>query len=269
MTWQDWSRALIGTGPYADASNELKLEVTAQMEEQYLSKYYRIPLYSTTACFLLSDKLDYYTDNYHIMYGFGGQRLMKFHYSDAEWDARDPDNELPFDDVTTSDYYYTPVLWALENKITSGTAPDEFSPYESCLRSQVVTFLWRAAGKPAPKSQVNPFVDVKSSDYYYNAVLWAVENGITYGADDKHFDPNGKCSRAQVVSFLYRAFKKPPVAGASNPFDDVPAGAWYASAVQWAVKEGIAYGTSKTEFSPDDICNRSQVVTFLHRAYVD
>ena len=175
----------------------------------------------------------------------------------------------PFTDVTTSDYYYTPVLWALENKITSGTSSTEFSPYESCLRSQVVTFLWRAAGKPAPKSQVNPFEDVKSSDYYYNAVLWAVENGITYGADDTHFEPNGKCSRAQVVSFLYRAFKKPPVAGSGNPFDDVPAGAWYAAAVRWAVQEGIAYGTSKTEFSPDDICNRSQVVTFLHRAYVD
>ena len=193
------------------------------------------------------------------------QEVMDSQYFLVNWHPYNPSN--PFLDVPCEAYYEEPVLWALENKITSGTGPDEFSPYESCLRSQVVTFLWRAAGKPAPKSQVNPFEDVKSSDYYYNAVLWAVENGITYGADDTHFEPNGKCSRSQVVSFLYRAFKKPPVAGSDNPFDDVSAGEWYAAAVRWAVQEGIAYGTSKTEFSPDDICNRSQVVTFLHRAY--
>ena len=173
----------------------------------------------------------------------------------------------PFTDVNSSDYYYTPVLWALEKGITSGTSDTAFSPYDSCLRSQVVTFLWRAAGKPAPKSQVNPFVDVKPTDYYYNAVLWAVENGITYGADSTHFEPNGVCNRSQVVSFLYRAFENPPVEGTGTPFKDVQPGAWYASAVQWAVKEGIAYGLSESEFGPNDTCNRSQVVTFLYRAY--
>ena len=177
--------------------------------------------------------------------------------------------ENPFKDVKPSDFYYTPVLWALENNITSGTAPDEFSPYEACLRSQVVTFLWRAAGKPQPTTKVNPFEDVKPSDYFYKAVLWAVENGITYGADATHFEPNGVCNRSQVVSFLYRAFKKPPVEGASNPFDDVPAGEWYATPVLWAVKEGIAYGLSTSEFGPNATCNRSQVVTFLYRAYVN
>ena len=175
--------------------------------------------------------------------------------------------ENPFKDVKPSDFYYTPVLWALENNITSGTASDEFSPYDSCLRSQVVTFLWRAAGKPKTESTRNPFVDVKPTDYYYNAVLWAVEKGITSGADANHFEPNGVCNRSQVVTFLYRAFGKPPVGNVRNPFTDVSSGDWYASAVLWAVREGITSGLSTTKFGPNDACNRSQVVTFLYRAY--
>jgi len=269
MSWKDWSNALTGIGPYADASNELKLEVTAQMEEQYLNKYYRIPLYSTTACFLLSDKLDYYTDNYNIMYGFGGQRLMKFHYSDAEWEARNADDELPFEDIPADAYYHNAVAWAVEQGITSGTSDTEFSPYDSCLRSQVVTFLWRAAGEPKAVTRSNPFVDVKPGDYYYDAVLWAVEQGITTGADATHFEPNSTCNRSQVVTFLYRAFEKPPVDSAENPFTDVSSGDWYAAPVFWAVKEGITKGISETEFGPNDVCDRSQVVTFLHRAYVN
>jgi hypothetical protein len=175
--------------------------------------------------------------------------------------------ECPFTDVTTSDYYYEPVRWAVDEGITSGTSATEFSPYESCLRSQVVTFLWRAAGKPAPTSQNNPFVDVKPGDYYYDAVLWAVEKGITTGIDSTHFDPNAVCNRSQVVTFLYRAFEKPPVENAANPFTDVPAKEWYAAPVLWAVQEGITNGLSATKFGPNEVCNRSQVVTFLYRAY--
>ena len=269
MTWQDWSRALVGTGPYADASFDVKLDVTARMEELYLAKYYRIPLMNTTACFLLSRQVDYYTNHYHIMYGFGGLRLMKFHYTDAEWKAEISGDALPFQDVKAEDFYYDAVAWALESGITSGTKPGEFSPNAACLRSQVVTFLWRAAGEPKAVTRSNPFVDVKPTDYYYDAVLWAVENGITTGANSTHFEPNGICNRSQVVTFLYRAFGKPSVSGVDNPFTDVAANDWFADSVLWALKEGITTGLSSTKFGPNDTCNRSQVVTFLHRAYVD
>ena len=172
-----------------------------------------------------------------------------------------------FEDVTAADFYYKPVLWALDQRITSGTSSTEFSPFDGCLRSQVVTFLWRAAGKPKAASTTNPFVDVKPGAYYYDAVLWAVGKGITAGADSTHFEPDSVCNRSQVVTFLYRAFGKPAVGSVSNPFTDVSSGDWYASAVLWAVKEGITSGLSATKFGPNDVCNRSQVVTFLYRAY--
>ena len=172
-----------------------------------------------------------------------------------------------FEDVDPNEYYYTPVLWALDNDITSGTSDTEFSPKAPCKRSQAVTFLWRAAGEPRSTSRNNPFVDVKSGDYFYEAVLWAVEKGITDGVDDTHFDPEGVCSRSHVVTFLYRAFGAPAVGNASNPFQDVPTNKWYAEPVRWAVKEGITDGVTDTEFRPDDTCNRAQVVTFLYRAY--
>ena len=209
------------------------------------------------------EKINIYTDLgiYEVYYDLGRNKAL--------FDASMHYDIKTFEDVPSSSFYYEPVLWALGSNITSGTTPTEFSPYDACLRSQVVTFLWRAAGEPKAESAVNPFVDVKPGDYYYDAVLWAVEKGITYGADDTHFEPNGVCNRSQVVSFLYRAFDTPSVEGAGNPFQDVPDGAWYAAAVQWAVKEGIAYGLSESEFGPNDICNRSQVVTFLHRAYVN
>ena len=191
--------------------------------------------------------------------------VMQNYSGTITWVPYNPNN--PFTDVTSSNYYYEPVRWAVDEGITSGITPTEFGPYDSCLRAQVVTFLWRAAGEPKAESKVNPFVDVKPTDYYYDAVLWAVEKGIAYGADSTHFEPNGVCNRSQVVSFLYRAFENPPVEGADNPFKDVPNGAWYAAPVLWAVKEGIAYGLSESEFGPNDTCNRSQVVTFLYRAY--
>ena len=172
-----------------------------------------------------------------------------------------------FDDVKSSDYYYDPVLWALDQGITSGLTPTRFSPNDACLRSQVVTFLWRANGEPRATSRNNPFVDVKTTDYFYEAVLWAVEKGITTGADATHFEPNITCNRSQVVTFLYRAFGKPSVSNVSNPFTDVSAGDWYASAVLWAMKKGITNGLSASKFGPNDLCNRSQVVTFLYRAY--
>ena len=173
----------------------------------------------------------------------------------------------PFSDVSEGAFYYDPVLWALDENITSGVTATTFNPGGDCLRAQVVTFLWRAAGQPEPTSSANPFVDVKSTDFYYKAVLWAVENGITNGADATHFNPMGVCNRAQVVTFLYRAFRSPAVESSDNPFTDVTSGIWYALPVLWAVENGITNGLNATEFGPNTNCNRAQIVTFLYRAY--
>ena len=133
-------------------------------------------------------------------------------------------------------------------------------------RAQAVTFLWRAAGCPEPEQTVNPFVDVPAEKYYYKAVLWAVEKGITLGTDETHFAPDLKCSRAQIVSFLWRAEGSPDAAG-ENPFTDVRAGAYYEQAVLWAAQNGIVFGLTDTTFGPEAISNRAQIVTFLYRVY--
>ena len=169
-----------------------------------------------------------------------------------------------FRDVNQSDYYYDAVQWAVEKGITEGTSATTFSPDASCTRAQMVTFLYRAAGSPAPKSTVNPFTDVSASDYYYNAVLWAVENGITTGVSADRFAPGATVSRAQTVTFLYRANGSPAASGAS--FSDVAAGEYYANAVAWAVQNGITTGTGNGKFTPNAPCTRGQIVTFLYRS---
>ena len=177
--------------------------------------------------------------------------------------------ENPFTDVPEDSFYFSPVLWAVENGITTGASADSFNPGGECMRAHVVTFLWRAAGSPEPVSNINPFVDVKESDFYYKAVLWAVEKGITNGSDATHFNPFGICNRAQVVTFLYRAFGSPAVESENNPFADVPTVGWYTAPVLWAVQNGITNGLSADSFGPDSPCNRAQVVTFLHRSYTN
>ena len=149
---------------------------------------------------------------------------------------------------------------------TTGATETTFNPFGKCQRAQVVTFLWRAAGKPEPVSTENPFVDVKEGDFYYKAVLWAVENGITNGSDDTHFSPYGKCNRAQVVTFLWRAAGKPEPVSSENPFVDVKEGDFFLNAVLWAVENGVTNGIDATHFNPYGVCNRAQVVTFLYRS---
>ena len=169
-----------------------------------------------------------------------------------------------FVDVATGSYYEDAVDWAVENGITQGTDDTHFSPDGICTRAQAVTFLWRAAGSPAPRSRTVPFTDVPAGSYYYDAVLWAVENGITEGTSDTTFSPNMTCTRAQIVAFLWRS-EKSPAAGTANPFADVKSAAYYADAVLWAAKKDITRGTTNTTFSPDADCTRSQIVTFLWR----
>ena len=169
-----------------------------------------------------------------------------------------------FVDVATGSYYEDAVDWAVGNGITQGTDDTHFSPDGICTRAQAVTFLWRAAGSPAPRSRTVPFTDVPAGSYYYDAVLWAVENGITKGTSDTTFSPNMTCTRAQIVAFLWRS-EKSPAAGTANPFADVKSAAYYADAVLWAVKENITRGTTNTTFSPNADCTRAQIVTFLWR----
>lgn len=176
--------------------------------------------------------------------------------------------ENPFVDVAEGKYYYDAVLWAAENGITGGTTATTFSPAVTCTRAQTVTFLWRAAGSPEPESTVMPFTDVVEGSYYYDAVLWAVENGITSGTSATTFSPNATVTRAQNVTFLWR-WAESPAAEQANPFTDVAEGKYYHDAVIWAAEQGITSGTTATTFSPDDPCLRSQIVTFLYRYLAD
>ena len=169
-----------------------------------------------------------------------------------------------FVDVATGSYYEDAVDWAVENGITTGVSANRFDPNGVCTRAQAVTFLWRAAGSPKPETRTMPFTDVPAGSYYYDAVLWAVENGITKGTSETRFSPDDTCTRAQIVAFLWRS-EKSPAAGSRNPFADVKSTAYYADAVLWAVKEDITKGTTSTTFSPDADCTRAQIVTFLWR----
>ena len=169
-----------------------------------------------------------------------------------------------FRDVDSGDYYYDAVRWAVDEGITAGTSATTFSPDAACTRAQVVTFLWRANGSPEPKSSVNPFTDVAAGSYYEDAVLWAVEQGITAGTSDTTFSPDASCTRGQIVTFLWRA-NGSPAAASSASFTDVSADAYYYDAVAWAASNGITSGTSATTFSPDMACTRGQIVTFLYQ----
>lgn len=169
-----------------------------------------------------------------------------------------------FRDIDSDAYYFTPVIWAVHDGITSGIDGTHFGPELVCSRAQVVTFLWRAAGKPEPESQENPFTDVPAGCFYEKAVLWAFENGITNGTDTGRFSPDASCSRAQVVTFLHR-FRGCPEPTVSTVFPDVSEGSFYHSAVLWAAQRGITVGMDGGLFRPELECSRAQIVTFLYR----
>lgn len=204
-----------------------------------------------------------------------GQSVKDFTYEVDFFDKDNTTSEQPeqpeqpvqgsaFRDVPANAYYRKAVEWAVEQNITGGTSANTFSPDVSCTRGQIVTFLYRAAGSPAPKSTTNPFKDISSTDYFYNAVLWAVEQGITSGTSADTFSPTATVTRGQTVTFLYRAAGSPAVNGGS--FSDVAVDAYYAKAVAWADENGITSGTGNGKFSPNEDCTRSQIVTLLYRA---
>lgn len=169
-----------------------------------------------------------------------------------------------FTDVASNAYYTKAVEWATQNGITSGVTDSAFRPNRDCTRAQIVMMLWRAMDSPKPKSSKNSFQDVKSGDYFYNAVLWAVENGITSGTTSTTFSPNTACTRAQAMTFLWTQQGK-PVTLNSIPFKDVSPNAYYYPAVRWAVKNEITSGTSAAAFSPNSKCTRAQIVVFLYQ----
>lgn len=171
----------------------------------------------------------------------------------------------PFVDVKQGDYYYDAVQWAVGKKIPSGTSATTFTPDGICTRAQTVTFLWRSQGSPKAAGAENPFTDVSKDAYYYDAVLWAVEQGITNGTSAITFSPDATVTRGQTAAFLWRVAKQPQVDQTANPFADVTQDAYYYNAVLWAVAKEITNGTSSTTFSPDQGCTRAQIVTFLWR----
>lgn len=215
-----------------------------------------------------------YTINYSWLYNpyVDNQFILA-----AIWEKDAEHNDIPgfikhpFADVNNpTAYYYKPVVWAVENNITAGIDATHFAPDAGCTRGQVVTFLCRAAGSPAPTTAACTFMDVQKDAYYYNAVLWAVENGITSGYSSAQFAPDEECTRAQIVTFLWRYHGEPDVGSsgilAANAFGDISQAAYYFKAVAWAVDKGITYGVTSSEFKPNDVCTRGQIVTFLYRA---
>ena len=182
----------------------------------------------------------------------------------ADFVKADTASDSRFTDVPSNAYYAGAVDWAVKQGITSGTSAATFSPDAGCTRAQMVTFLWRAAGSPKATRSANPFTDVTADAYYYDAVLWAVEQGITSGTTASTFAPDTTCTRAHAVTFLWRAASS-PAADAANAFTDVASGDYFASAVRWAAEKGVTSGTSATTFSPAATCTRAQIVTFLYR----
>ena len=180
-------------------------------------------------------------------------------------DGEDLNIENPFSDVKNTEYYYDAVLWAVKNNIASGTSESMFSPEDTCTRAQTITFLWRAAGEPEPKKTKNPFTDINEDDYYYKAVLWAYENGITSGTTTGTFSPKDSVTRAQTVTFLYRL--EGEKTEGETPLTDISNSDYYYDSVLWAYENGITSGTTETTFSPSDDCLRAQIITFLYRCY--
>ena len=174
-----------------------------------------------------------------------------------------PSNETAFEDVSPDAYYADAVNWAVDNGVTNGVSATNFAPADTCTRGQVATFLWRANGSPEPVTTENPFTDVDPSSAFYKAILWAAENGITAGTSETTFSPGNPCTRAHVVTFLWRAQGRPAPSGEGSLADSFPQG-YYTDAVRWADAAGLLSGTGEA-FTPSALCPRADIVTYLYR----
>ena len=202
---------------------------------------------------------DYATSEFYASYPMG--------QTDYQPSEDNPPAENPFTDVSESDYYYDAVIWAYTNGIVNGKDETHFCPSDSCTRAQSAAFLWRANNEPEPVTTENPFTDVSEDAYYYKAVLWAYENGITTGKDETHFQPGNTVTRKELVTFLWRSVGEPEPEMTENPFVDVPDDQYYTKAVLWAYENGITTGKDETHFQPNSQCIRAQVVSFLYRFF--
>ena len=174
-----------------------------------------------------------------------------------------------FSDVEEGRFFYDAVYWAVENEITNGMTNTTFEPERTCTRAQAVTFLYRIAGEPSVEGIENPFTDLDPNAFYYNAVLWAVENGITKGMTDTTFEPSRICTRGQIVTFIWRYAGQEAAENTEHPFVDVEEGRYYYDAMLWAVENDITKGMTDTTFEPDRTCTRGQIVTFLYRGFAE
>ena len=198
------------------------------------------------------------TDKNTVVWSKGDSLIINTFSKD--WSLLDTET---LEDVKPGAWYTNPVLWAKANGITRGMDVSHFAPNNKCTRAQIVTFLWRTAGKPEPKSQNNPFTDVDPKAFYGKAMLWAVENGITKGTSETTFSPDKECTRGEIVTFMWRCLNSPKSTNIFK-FEDAKSG-FFKEAVAWAVETGVTFGKTPTEFAPNDTCTRAEAVTFLYR----
>ncbi len=260
-----------GTSGYLDYFLDEETQDWAQYYRYSINPEFKATLKDGT----VMDDFEYLGINYYLdtetdqsgenPWTVGNQYTVKATLFDLETTFKVTIVPSPFTDVVKDSYYEDAVAWAMDWGITTGTTETTFDPGKACSRAQIVTFLWRTAGCPEPENTTMPFTDVKEGAYYYDAVLWAVENGITTGKNATTFAPGETCNRAQIVTFLWRYNNERQVKN-SDVFTDVKADAYYAEAVYWAAKEGITTGTSASLFSPSKACSRAQIVTFLYRS---
>ncbi len=208
-------------------------------------------------------------EEYRVSLFHGGTAMILDTYWHFSVRFLAPEKVFRFEDVPETAFYADSVGWALVKDVTNGVDETHFAPAQGCTRAQVVTFLWRASGCPGLYNARNPFTDVKTDAFYYKPMLWAVEQGITNGTSATTFSPDAVCTRAQIVTFLWRARGSSRAVTGKNPFADVSKTGFYYPAMLWAAETGVTTGTGKTAFSPNDTCTRGQVVTFLARAFTE
>ena len=258
----------IGSCAFSGCSGLQELEVPASVETLYADAFSacdelrNIYVYPTE-CMILNN--GFLGNEFTVVWGYENSSIQTYAQQIGQ-SFRVFGSKTPFVDVNSDRFFYEPVVWAVEQKITRGVDATHFAPNANCTRGQVVTFLWRAMGCPEPEGIMTDFVDLNRNRYYFKAVLWAAEQGITLGVDAKHFAPEKTVTRGEFVTFLWRAMGQ-PTSVAENPFHDVSENRFYYQAVLWATETEVTNGVEEGRFAPEQNCTRGQVVTFLYRCF--
>lgn len=260
----------IGSYAFSGCSGLQELEIPSSVESLHANafpaceKLRNIYVYPTE-CMIISSGNDFLGNEFTTLWGYEGSSVQAYAQQIGQ-SFRIFGSKTPFIDVNPDRFYYEPVVWTVEQKITRGVDATHFAPDANCTRGQVVTFLWRAMGCPEPEGIMTDFVDVNRNRYYFKAVLWAAEQGITLGVDTRHFAPEKTVTRGEFVTFLWRAMGQ-PASAAANPFHDVSDNRFYYPAVLWATETEVTNGVEEGRFAPEQNCIRGQVVTFLYRCF--